>query len=69
MRITVTYDLTNPVDSHSYKCAQEATDACYTLESLQDSIDLYMSKKTTPEACLIDLYDTVLQWKKRNNVS
>lgn len=69
MRVNVIYDLTNPKDAHAYKCSQRAVEACYTLESLKDSIDLYMSKKTTSEACLVDLYDTLLRWKKSNHVS
>jgi hypothetical protein len=69
MRVNVIYDLTNPTDAHAYKCSQRAVEAFYMLESLQDSIDLYMGKKTTPEACLVDLYDTLLRWKKSNHVS
>jgi hypothetical protein len=68
MRVTVTYELTNPTDAHAYKCSQKAVEAFYTLETLQDSIEVYMSTKTTSEACIIELYDTLLRWKKSNHV-
>ena len=68
MKVNVIYDLTIPADAHAYRCSQKAVEAFYTLETLQDSIEVYMSTKTTSEACIIELYDTLLRWKKSNHV-
>jgi len=69
MKAIIEYDLFNAQDAHAYKCSQKAVEAFYTLESLQDSIEVYMSTKTTSEACIIELYDTLLRWKKSNHAS
>lgn len=68
MRVTVTYELTNPTDAHAYKCSQRAVEAFYTLETLMDDIEVFLANKTTSEACLLDIQRVLLQWRKSNNV-
>lgn len=69
MRVTVTYELTNPTDAHAYKCSQKAVEAFYTLETLMDDLDGWFNHKTTSEACLIDINRVLLDWKKATNAS
>ena len=66
MRVTVTYELTNPTDAHAYKCSQKAVEAFYTLETIADDIEVYLSNKTTSEAVLIDIRRILDQWNKSN---
>lgn len=66
MRVTVTYELTNPTDAHAYKCSQKAVEAFYTLETLMDDLEVFLANKTTSEACLLDIQRVLLQWKKSN---
>ena len=68
MRVTVTYELTNPTDAHAYKCAQKAVEAFYTLETLMDDLEVFLANKTTSEACLLDIQRVLLQWRKSNHV-
>jgi hypothetical protein len=68
MRVTVTYELTNPTDAHAYKCSQKAVEAFYTLETLMDDLEVFLANKTTSEACLLDIQRVLLQWRKSNNV-
>ena len=68
MRVTVTYELTNPTDAHAYKCSQKAVEAFYTLETIADDIEVYLSNKTTSEAVLIDIRRILDQWNKSNHV-
>jgi hypothetical protein len=66
MRVTVTYELTNPTDAHAYKCSQKAVEAFYTLETIADDIEVYLSNKTTAEAVLIDIKRILEDWNKSN---
>ncbi len=68
MRVTVTYELTNPTDAHAYKCSQKAVEAFYTLETIADDIEVYLSNKTTSEAVLVDIKRILDQWSKSNHV-
>jgi hypothetical protein len=68
MRVTVTYELTNPTDAHAYKCSQKAVEAFYTLETIADDLEVWLANKTTSEACLVDIQRVLLQWRKSNNV-
>lgn len=68
VRVTVTYELTNPTDAHAYKCSQKAVEAFYTLETLMDDLEVFLANKTTSEACLLDIQRVLLQWRKSNNV-
>ena len=68
MRVTVTYELTNPTDAHAYKCSQKAVEAFYTLETLMDDIEVFLANKTTSEACLLDMQRVLLEWRKSNHV-
>jgi hypothetical protein len=68
MRVTVTYELTNPTDAHAYKCSQKAVEAFYTLETLMDDLEVFLANKTTSEACLLDIQRVLLQWRKSNHV-
>jgi hypothetical protein len=68
MRVTVTYELTNPTDAHAYKCSQRAVEAFYTLESIADDLEVLLANKTTSEACLLDIQRVLLQWRKSNHV-
>jgi hypothetical protein len=69
MRVTVTYELTNPTDAHAYKCSQKAVEAFYTLETIADDIEVYLSNKTTSEAVLVDIKRILDQWSKSNHAS
>jgi hypothetical protein len=69
MRVTVTYELTNPTDAHAYKCSQKAVEAFYTLETLMDDLEVFLANKTTSEACLLDIQRVLLQWKKSNHAN
>ena len=68
MRVTVTYELTNPTDAHAYKCSQKAVEAFYTLETLMDDLEVFLANKTTSEACLLDIQRVLLEWRKSNHV-
>ncbi len=68
MRVTVTYELANPTDAHAYKCSQKAVEAFYTLETIADDIEVYLSNKTTSEAVLVDIKRILDQWSKSNHV-
>ncbi len=68
MRVTVTYELTNPTDAHAYKCSQKAVEAFYTLETIADDIEVWLTSKNTSEAVLVDIQRVLLQWRKSNNV-
>jgi hypothetical protein len=68
VRVTVTYELTNPTDAHAYKCSQKAVEAFYTLETLMDDLEVFLANKTTSEACLLDIQRVLLQWRKSNHV-
>ncbi len=68
MRVTVTYELTNPTDAHAYKCSQKAVEAFYTLETLMDDLEVFLANKTTSEVCLLDIQRVLLQWRKSNHV-
>lgn len=68
MRVTVTYELTNPTDAHAYKCSQKAVEAFYTLETIADDLEVLLANKTTSEACLLDIQRVILDWKKATNV-
>ena len=69
VRVTVTYELTNPTDAHAYKCSQKAVEAFYTLETIQDDLEMFMTNKTTSEECLLDIQRVIIQWNKSNHVS
>ena len=66
MRVTVTYELTNPTDAHAYKCSQKAVEAFYTLETLMDDLEVFLANKTTSEAVLIDIKRILEDWNKSN---
>ncbi len=66
MRVTVTYELTNPTDAHAYKCSQKAVEAFYTLETLMDDLEVFLANKTTSEAVLVDIKRILDQWNQSN---
>jgi hypothetical protein len=69
MKAIIEYDLFNAQDAHAYKCSQKAVEAFYTLETIADDLDIFLSNKTTSEACLIDIHRVLLEWKKSNHAS
>ena len=69
MKAIIEYDLFNAQDAHAYKCSQKAVEAFYTLETIADDIEVYLSHKTTSEAVLIDIKRILEDWKKSNHVS
>jgi hypothetical protein len=66
MRVTVTYELTNPTDAHAYKCSQKAVEAFYTLESIAADLEEYLMYKATAEAVLVDIRRIIDQWDQSN---
>ena len=66
MRVTVTYELTNPTDAHAYKCSQKAVEAFYTLESIAADLEEYLMYKATAEAVLVDIRRIINQWNQSN---
>lgn len=66
MRVTVTYELTNPTDAHAYKCSQKAVEAFYTLETIAADLEEYLMDKTTAEAVLVDIRRIIDQWDQSN---
>jgi len=68
VKAIIEYDLFNAQDAHAYKCSQKAVEAFYTLETIADDIEVYLSQKTTSEACLVDIRRILDQWSKSNHV-
>jgi hypothetical protein len=66
MRVTVTYELTNPTDAHAYKCSQKAVEAFYTLETIAADLEEYLMYKATAEAVLVDIRRIIDQWDQSN---
>ena len=66
VKAIIEYDLFNAQDAHAYKCSQKAVEAFYTLESIADDLEEYLSNKTTSEAVLIDIRRILDQWNKSN---
>ncbi len=66
MKAIIEYDLFNAQDAHAYKCSQKAVEALYTLETIADDIEVYLSNKTTSEAVLVDIKRILDQWNQSN---
>ena len=66
VKAIIEYDLFNAQDAHAYKCSQKAVEAFYTLETIADDIEVYLSNKTTSEAVLVDIRRILDQWSKSN---
>ncbi len=69
VKAIIEYDLFNAQDAHAYKCSQKAVEAFYTLETIADDIEVYLSNKTTSEAVLVDIKRILDQWSKSNHAS
>ncbi len=66
VKAIIEYDLFNAQDAHAYKCSQKAVEAFYTLETIADDIEVWLTSKNTSEAVLVDIQRVLLQWKKSN---
>lgn len=66
MKAIIEYDLFNAQDAHAYKCSQKAVEAFYTLETIADDLEVWLTSKNTSEAVLVDIQRVLLQWKKSN---
>jgi hypothetical protein len=68
MRVTVTYELTNPTDAHAYKCSQRAVEALYMIETISEEVSSWLAHRSTSEGCLMDIHRVLLEWKRLNDV-
>jgi len=69
VKAIIEYDLFNAQDAHAYKCSQKAVEDFYTLETIADDIEVYLSNKTTSEAVLVDIKRILEDWDKSNHAS
>lgn len=69
MKAIIEYDLFNAQDAHAYKCSQKAVEAFYTLETIADDIEVWLTSKNTSEAVLVDIQRVLLQWNQSNHAS